>query len=679
MRLLLCCLCCLLAGVVFAGEPPLIPLAAGERLVEMRSADVTGDGILDHLALIDWKEEPEFPGYSQKLRLVDGASGTESVMTLFGQGGYGSKIMLPRLNGDAVPEILVEIDNGGSLGSSTYPLLTAVGGTLRELLPTDWIDIAPKASGLLLPNYRARIELPEYHRATIVNLQLAMPNKKEREKTYAGVYAPDGRLLRTEDAYSTPYSWMEPVNLDGSDDDELVGYQSVRAVCNANGIALVRTVLDWQGTALVVKDVRVIPYLAPERYQQTLNTLPKTADGVRQAIGLFRNAYPDAPAAWRDEAFRAFLSFQQDVMFRENERFTGGDDAVKRYNAIAANRDAGFVAYTTEMDPVIEVRQGFAADTFGAWMTPAVREYLRLEKAGYTGSISAEGMLLISLEELGKQVHAWEAYLGQYPDSPFVPEALTEYRYQLAVFLFGDDGATHFDIENRRLLPAAKTTLQQYAARYPDMLSARQVTAVLALYARYKNTWSVALGDAVRQYQERHDEERAGTYFPTDLAATWTYAVIGATPSSCRLTAAYAKDGKVQFNRTAETPGYLIFDVQADKVAQLSSALKAGVTENRLADPNSMYQVQLLGPIRKGHVWTSNGLRHEILHTGLALPVFGRVYLDVIEVAHTAPNDTETGTREYYAVGIGLVRRDYSENGSIVGQELLWEYKAETE
>ena len=87
----------------------------------MKMGDVNGDGVLDTVYLYGQFDGP--PGiYADNITLViqDGRSTKSTTVHLKNNAGYNARLFLGDFNKDAIPDIMVSMDTGGSGGYGIF-------------------------------------------------------------------------------------------------------------------------------------------------------------------------------------------------------------------------------------------------------------------------------------------------------------------------------------------------------------------------------------------------------------------------------------------------------------------------------------------------------------------------------------------------------------------------------
>jgi hypothetical protein len=439
------------------------------------------------------------------VRVTDGHSGKAISRSLGPEsGGYPGMVHLGDVNGDRVADLLVGVPTGGSGGMVNYYLLTAARGRLAFLTAGEAPLSAPEFRIAFQRGYKVKVEDTALH--TEVTLDLAQgADRAALAKTYQSVYSPDGQLLKPAEGWADRYGAMELQDLDGDGRAELVGYQQLWALFHANSFATARSVWRWSAGRLQLAEVKVASLYTPSQYFSDLGGLAVAhpARAVEKAVQLYHDRFATAPPAWREEAFLKFRDFHRTVADRANkavqpkleeavrkagpgQAFVAGQRLAEEVNRSEAYRMAGLaLVYEGEGAWLVTAAEGFYNRQFGRWLSPVYRDFLALDDVEQNRRWAMDAAIVVSLEEVGRRLGAWEAYRQEYPDSPFALAAKRHYAWQLNAFLFGLDNTPHFDRLTKKVRPGVVEAFEHYRAANPGTPSAKLVAQVLRLYEKH--------------------------------------------------------------------------------------------------------------------------------------------------------------------------------------------------
>jgi hypothetical protein len=227
---------CLVAASIVTGGS--VQASEGSRIViQQVKADLTGDGVVDTLALTGSKESSDSPYIRDiELELTDGQSG-KTVRTSIGDnnGGYGPKFTLLDANHDGVDDVYVSADTGGSGGIIEYSLVTFKGGTPEALVPQQVLNDAPQFDVTFEDGFLAKLVDKQSGQATTVDISRGKDNYLE-----LGIYDEQGKLLKPVQGWADGYGLLEPQK----QTDESYVFEGVQQVAGAAHVDRIATVIS---------------------------------------------------------------------------------------------------------------------------------------------------------------------------------------------------------------------------------------------------------------------------------------------------------------------------------------------------------------------------------------------------------------------------------------------------
>lgn len=156
-------------------------------------------------------------------------------------------------------------------------------------------------------------------------------------------------------------------------------------------------------------------------------------------------------------------------------------------------------------------------------------------------------------------------------------------------------------------------------------------------------------------------------YFPSSVGFTQRFVGYGAEYASFTRTVS-AVDGDlvlVQDQTTGTTVG-AVYSRSPQRVALLASVEEYSPETNLLAAVDrsaSPKRIPLQAPIAVGNRWDDGSEVREIVQIIPEMSVPAGTFYDVVVVRSQPKYSTESEMTEYYALNIGLIRRDYVSNG----------------
>lgn len=92
------------------------------------------------------------------------------------------------------------------------------------------------------------------------------------------------------------------------------------------------------------------------------------------------------------------------------------------------------------------------------------------------------GGLMISWEELGDRLIAWENFINKYPKSPLIKSAKIEYNNYLLDYILGMDSSPTYDRTEGRLLDENKEEYSRIIKKYPNSRTAKKARELIAAF-----------------------------------------------------------------------------------------------------------------------------------------------------------------------------------------------------
>ncbi len=216
------------------------------QLIQTRDIDVTGDGVLDQVALSGTKLDMNSPYYDQLFIVVTSPGQTQVVIPL--QGGYNPSMQFCDFIGEKLPQIYVSAENGGSGGLSTFYLYS-----LKNNVPTAIPLPAPlRVNATFKNNYVVKMKIEESGKSFNIDI-------KDRKDDYEkfGVYK-DGKVVKPIIVDVGAYSLLKPVDKAGTGKCDLRGVQRITGIANADTLGYATSLWQWKKGRWVLKESAVV-------------------------------------------------------------------------------------------------------------------------------------------------------------------------------------------------------------------------------------------------------------------------------------------------------------------------------------------------------------------------------------------------------------------------------------
>lgn len=216
------------------------------QLIQKHDIDVTGDGVLDQVALAGTKMDMNSPYYDKLFIVVTSPEQTQVVIPL--QGGYNPNMQFCDFIGEKLPQIYVSAENGGSGGLSTFYLYS-----LKNNVPTAIPLPAPlRVSATFKDNYVVQMKIEETGKSFKIDI-------KDRKDDYEqfGVYK-DGKIVKPIIVNVDAYSLLKPVDKGGNGRCDLRGVQRITGIANADTLGYATSLWHWKKGRWVLKESAVV-------------------------------------------------------------------------------------------------------------------------------------------------------------------------------------------------------------------------------------------------------------------------------------------------------------------------------------------------------------------------------------------------------------------------------------
>ncbi|HAX73640.1 MAG TPA: hypothetical protein DCY20_08950 [Firmicutes bacterium] len=224
-------------------------------IFDERIADVTGDQINDLIYLVGDKEDSNAI-YQQNLQLfiVNGAT-DETIKQPLNMEGYGSKLFIGDFTQNAVSDVLVSVDSGGSGGLGFYKMYTFINDEPCKLFDYEVFNSLYNWEVKLLDNYR--VEVKNSTNDQVYYLDIANKSKDLIERHYHD----DGTVKGDASGDVYPLSGLYPIKVhDNADNFNLMTTQQISAVPRVDGLGLINVYLKFENNQFIPYEIVVGEY-----------------------------------------------------------------------------------------------------------------------------------------------------------------------------------------------------------------------------------------------------------------------------------------------------------------------------------------------------------------------------------------------------------------------------------
>ncbi|WP_246054264.1 VCBS repeat-containing protein [Paenibacillus anaericanus] len=217
-------------------------------LLDMKQADINGDGLLDTVFLYGNKPDGASGIFADNITLVlqDGYSHQRTVVNLKDNAGYNARLFLGDFNKDRIADILVNIDSGGSGGYISAYIYSFRDNHLRELFDSEAYN----------RQYKFNVNYEDYYKVSIGSPQLDVLfiiDISNKGADYLSQYYNDnGKLKSPVQGEVLALGGLYPIVTDfQSSSYDLTALQRIIGTINADTLGYIQNLLTWDGTTFI--------------------------------------------------------------------------------------------------------------------------------------------------------------------------------------------------------------------------------------------------------------------------------------------------------------------------------------------------------------------------------------------------------------------------------------------
>ncbi len=211
-------------------------------IIDVKYADVTGDGILDIIYLTgDKRSDSSF--FENISVVVHYGLTLQSVQIPFKENtGYQPTIFLGDFTGNKTNDILIMMNTGGSGGTIIAYLFSFTAGQFYKIFDFEVFNQKGIYDVQFENNYKATVLSEEPEKKYVVDLTY------KDENYLAEIYTSNGTLKAAIKGWVSPLSGLYPIDYDRNGVYELLAVQHIAGRYNADGLGYVQTNLKWNGS-----------------------------------------------------------------------------------------------------------------------------------------------------------------------------------------------------------------------------------------------------------------------------------------------------------------------------------------------------------------------------------------------------------------------------------------------
>ncbi|MCR8980970.1 hypothetical protein [Brevibacillus laterosporus] len=224
-------------------------------VLDYTQADLTGDGVADGVTLIGTKEKGYISVRDIMVVMQDGKTMKFTQVPVGKQNaGYEPKLTVGDFNKDGAQDVLVEMGDGGSGGTSTYSLLSFKDGKGAAMVDQEKLNAGVDFDIQFKEGFKAEITNKATKEKTTVDIS---ENKAQYIKN--GIYDAKGKLLKAVEGAQDGFGSLEVVEqADGG--LTLVGTQHIWGSYHADSIAMATSTWKIENGQLKLEKTEVTAF-----------------------------------------------------------------------------------------------------------------------------------------------------------------------------------------------------------------------------------------------------------------------------------------------------------------------------------------------------------------------------------------------------------------------------------
>jgi hypothetical protein len=229
------------------------PYRANMYILDLKSGDVNGDGIIDKVCLTGQKTSPgELFADNIAIVIQDGRTNISLKIPLNNAAGYNAQLFLGTFTSKQQMDILVSIDTGGSGGYILAWLYTIRNNQSLLLFNSAGFEESSTYKADFKENFKVDVSSGHGNGKFIIDLS-------GNRKMYidAGIYSESGKLLKPAEGGVLGLGALYPLLVNYNGLYQLLAFQRIIGIYNADNLGAVQTYLKWNGNALITDRVEV--------------------------------------------------------------------------------------------------------------------------------------------------------------------------------------------------------------------------------------------------------------------------------------------------------------------------------------------------------------------------------------------------------------------------------------
>ncbi len=212
-------------------------------ILDLKREDVNGDRIKDEVVLIGKKPFGEASPFVDRISLIirDGKIGVKTRIPLKDNAGYHPTLFLGDFTRDKVKDILVSMDTGGSGGFTINYAYAFLNNQPKELFNYTKFNDTYKYDVIYRNDYKVKVISKNLKKRYLLDISY-----KDR-RYLSEIYHRNGKLKRPVWGEVIPLGGLYPIDINRDGTYELLAFQRIIGLFNADTLGFVQTTLRWKG------------------------------------------------------------------------------------------------------------------------------------------------------------------------------------------------------------------------------------------------------------------------------------------------------------------------------------------------------------------------------------------------------------------------------------------------